>query len=83
MLLLTFVENTFKYATMNSKGELFIDISSILTNGNRLSLQVKKSHASKPKIQTDMKGIGLANIQKRLELLYPKKYIFNINESND
>jgi LytS/YehU family sensor histidine kinase len=30
-----------------------------------------------------MKGIGLANIQKRLELLYPKKYIFNINESND
>jgi hypothetical protein len=42
MLLLTFVENTSKYATMNSKGELFIDISSILTNGNQLSLQVKK-----------------------------------------
>jgi len=82
MLLIAFVENAFKHASKNSQKpgiriNLFIEpdqISFIVTN------HVRKSSESSG---DPMGGIGLHNIQRRLDLLYPGKHSLVITEDQD
>lgn len=70
MILITFVENAFKYGTSSGTDcNIYIEIS--LKNEylnlytiNTITRQSDKGH----------KGIGLINCRKRLELLYPMRY---------
>jgi LytS/YehU family sensor histidine kinase len=77
MLLIPFVENAFKHAsrTVPSPGILlYLDIKS-----QGIEFQVKnyiRKNQNSPKDQ--LGGIGLNNIRRRLELLYPQKYNLDI-----
>jgi two-component system, LytTR family, sensor kinase len=82
MLLIAFVENAFKHASKNSPKpgiliNLFIEadqIRFIVTN------HIRKSSESSG---DPMGGIGLHNIQRRLDLLYPGKHSLVITEDQD
>jgi two-component system LytT family sensor kinase len=75
LLLLPFVENAFKHGAGATNEPVSIRISLHLRE-RRLFFQVENS---KPGKQTTVrengsKGIGLRNVEKRLELLYPGRY---------
>lgn len=79
MLLLPFIENGFKHGDLTNslhplKVHLVIDEERIVMRvRNRKNLD-KKYYVG---------GIGLDNIKKRLELLYPNKYQLNVDESGE
>ncbi|ULC58525.1 histidine kinase [Flaviramulus sp. BrNp1-15] len=74
MLLLPFVENSFKHGVLQ-KGVLNIFIE-LLCNDNQIHFTVKNT--SKKQKPTNS-GIGLENIKKRLDLLYPDQYSLKID----
>lgn len=73
MLLLPFIENSFKHGTIN-QGKLFIAIE-ITCLDNVIDFRIKNSNTS---TKQRSQGIGLKNIQKRLDLLYKDNYSLEI-----
>ncbi|QXP64174.1 sensor histidine kinase [Polaribacter sp. HaHaR_3_91] len=78
MLLIPFVENSFKHGVIID-GVLNVDIR-LKTANNCLFFEIENSSKRKEETNT---GIGLPNIRKRLEMLYPGKYQLEIIENND
>lgn len=70
MILITFVENAFKYGTSSDK-DCKIDIR-IKIDENKLLFETDNAVMRRPDGQKN--GIGIQNCRKRLELLYPGKY---------
>jgi sensor histidine kinase YesM len=80
MLLISFVENAFKYGiqNINSKG-VYIKLD---VNTNVLVFEVLNYYD--PKQQVEGGGFGLKNVKKRLELIYPNRFNLQvINNSED
>lgn len=77
-LLVPLVENAFKYVEGN---EPIIEISARV-NSDYLIFEVLNT---KREIQSksDSKGIGIKNLKRRLELLYPNDHELNVSEKND
>jgi len=70
MLLIPFFENAFKHG-QNRTG---VDINiNIILKGTDLLLQISNK-TSDSKVKDKSSGIGLKNVKKRLELLYPDAY---------
>lgn len=78
MLLIPFVENSFKHGSIQN-GVLNINIA-LSCNDKQLRFLIENTHAESEKKHS---GIGLENIKKRLELLYKNKYELKIVESED
>ncbi len=76
MLLLPFVENSFKHGSIEH-GKLKINIELECTQSD---LHFKITNTHKPK-SVSKNGIGLENIKKRLDLLYPDQYALIINDN--
>jgi len=78
MLLIPFVENAFKHATLSDSQNGFIQISLQIYN-NRLIFLVANTYdrVSVYSLEKDS-GIGLINVTKRLDLLYANLYNLNI-----
>ncbi|MCB0593348.1 MAG: histidine kinase [Lewinellaceae bacterium] len=68
LLLLPFVENAFKHGASESRGNTWVRIFLLLKNG-ALSFQVE--NAKDPSEGMAAEGIGLKNVKRQLELLYP------------
>ncbi len=77
MLLLPFVENSFKHGVIQN-GTLKINIELFCKND---SIHFSIWNTTK-KQEDSNKGIGLENIKKRLDLLYPNQYDIKILEEN-
>lgn len=78
MILITFVENAFKYGTSsdtNCKIDIKIDI-----NKEKLILETENAVMKKP--ENKQPGIGISNCRKRLDLLYPERYKLENGENN-
>jgi len=79
LLLLPLVENAFKYGLNSVSKNGFVHINIIAETGNVQVLvennipPVKNSEALKSL------GIGIDNVKKRLEILYPGKYVISID----
>jgi hypothetical protein len=79
LLLIPFVENAFKYGTGIEKG--LIDISYTMIGKSEFQFQcVNKIVTTNEKLHSG--GIGLENVSKRLELMYPNKYSLDILKEN-
>lgn len=79
MLLLPFVENAFKHGTSKQVNNPFVNIS-IEIQKELLSFRIENSKTVfSGKEENYTQGIGLNNVRKRLELLYPGKYKLNIS----
>jgi two-component system, LytTR family, sensor kinase len=82
MILIPFVENAFKHAsrTVPAPGIIVtIDIDPGVIVFSVKNFIRKNQHAPQDK----QGGIGLINIRRRLELLYPQKYSLDINTADD
>lgn len=78
MLLIVFIENAFKHSKNSLDKSIFIDISLKITNGKIILSIINSCSDLKEKrgIQTDG-GLGLVNVKKRLQLLYPNEHSLN------
>jgi two-component system, LytTR family, sensor kinase len=84
LLLEPFVENAFKHGAREKQNQPFIRIRIDLTSKARVGFMIEnnKDEASPAiKDKEAPRGIGLANIRKRLELLYPGKHELRITET--
>ncbi len=81
MVLIPFVENAFKHGlTTKQPCEIFI---SIKADQNRLSLRVENQvFVQKQAGQGNESGIGMANVQQRLEHAYAGRYDLKISEAD-
>jgi LytS/YehU family sensor histidine kinase len=82
LLLVPFVENSFKHLSHYGNGkmnEIEIELSSensVITFTVRNTTEPESAHEFKPE-----GGIGLSNVKRRLELLYPQRHVLDIVKS--
>lgn len=84
LILLPFVENAFKHGISNNqRSEVLIDID---INKHELDLTVRNTKKQKTDQNNSLvteSGIGLRNIKRRLELLYPERHELFIKDGKD
>jgi LytS/YehU family sensor histidine kinase len=82
MILLPFVENSFKHGVSKQILSPFIRFN-IRIHHYHLYLELENSCTAKSNIEDGYShGIGLQNVKKRLELLYPGKHLLTITHSD-
>ncbi|MGE5519333.1 MAG: sensor histidine kinase [Candidatus Dadabacteria bacterium] len=81
LLLLPFVENCFKHGISNMLEHPWLNMSVTVEN-NEMTMKLLNS---KPSEQQNIHshGIGIQNVRRRLELLYPEKHQLTINNEED
>lgn len=77
LLLLTFVENAFKYADFR-KGSLDIVVH---LKDDILDFTIGNFYEKKPSEKVDNNKLGIKNTKMKLDLLYPGKYQLDINDN--
>ena len=79
LILITFIENAFKHG-VSYQHESFIEVNIYIEN-NKLKFTCRNTIAEMP--NEEKGGVGLANIRKRLFLLYRNNYILHIHDDSD
>ena len=82
LLMIPFIENSFKHGTSKMLANPWIKLNIEVNEGTLYFSLVN----SKPEVEinaTNKKGIGLNNVKKRLELLYPEKHYLQIESTKD
>ena len=83
LLLITFLENAFKHGAKGNAESSFIRIKTEIEKSRLLfSVENKKGLVDETKAG-DHGGLGLENIKRQLELLYPKKHLLTIKNTKD
>ena len=84
MLIIAFVENSFKHGTSEELDQAWVSIE-VETQEDRITLKVEnsKEDAQSNDDQQYREGIGLKNVQRRLELLYPNRHELKLLDSKD
>jgi len=78
LLLIPFVENSFKYVSHHADKPNFINLKLRRGNGS-FFFSITNSKEENGVVQRG--GIGIANVKRRLELLYPGKHELTIDET--
>jgi len=81
MLLIPFVENAFKHGIGDAAVPV-IDIC-LKSDNKELAFIVQNTYTPIESNKDDAHGIGLPNVKRRLELLYPGKHKLTISEKNN
>lgn len=79
LLLIPFIENAFKHGSNHLDNTTNTISIKIEETGGKLQLNVVNS-SNEATYANNAGGIGLANVKKRLSLLYPDKYQLNIKK---
>jgi len=82
LLMIPFVENSFKHGTSQMLQRPWIKFE-ITMVGNQLFFKLSNSKPSLFHANTQNKGIGLINVKKRLQLLYPGRHQLDVNLTED
>jgi hypothetical protein len=81
MLFIPFVENAFKHGV--SIGQTSgIDIAIMVSDHRLIFTCVNTKYSTIKKMEDEKSGIGLENVKRRLDLLYPGKHNLLINEDH-
>lgn len=81
LLLIPFVENAFKHISHHNTQTNFVHVEMARQNGSFL-FSVENSKESQVNSTLLPGGIGLANVKRRLELLYPQKHQLQIYDND-
>ncbi len=82
LLLIPFVENAFKHISHNTKGDNFVNLD--MTRSNGYFEFVAENSCEKGGYTTEQHGgIGMNNVKRRLELLYPGTHQLTIDDNGD
>jgi hypothetical protein len=80
LLLLPLAENCFKHGIGKSSGTILIIIT---FDGKQLIFRTENNIALREKTEEEKNGgIGIANVEKRLQLIYPEKHSLEYHEDN-
>jgi len=84
LILIPFVENAFKHVSTDKSLKNWINID-LQLEGKKLLFEVANSLSEEVSSEEAVKvgGLGLPNVKRRLDLLYPKKYKLDIKENKD
>lgn len=82
MLLIPFVENAFKHGISLRKPSLVRITLEVTDDVLHFDVQNSKNPLKKNDPEKDKSGIGLKNVQQRLELLYPRQHSLMIRENS-
>src|SRR6476660_4177377 len=82
LLLIAFVENAFKHGAKGSTGDVFINIK-LTTAQNTINFRVENNKGVVDEAgKDDQGGLGLDNVKRRLELIYPQRHKLLIENSD-
>lgn len=82
MLLLPFIENSFKHSNVENKETGWIKIK-IDIQDNHLKLDLSNSATITAGKKDGVGGVGMENVKKRLSLIYPQKHQLTIQQNVD
>lgn len=82
MILMTFIENSFKHGVNRDKSKSYIKIS-ISSQKQNLLMKVENGKPEHKSVNTGFGGFGLKNVLRRLEILLPGKYNIKVEEDED
>lgn len=82
MLLIPFVENSFKHSHFEDVQNGWIDLS-MKTVDQKLLFRISNSVPKLEMSKDGIGGIGLSNVRRRLELLYPDRYTLEIHSDTE
>ena len=81
LMFIPFIENSFKHGLSNNLDEGFVNIL-LNVEDEKVHLYIENSKPSIPaQFHKRSGGIGLVNVRRRLDLLYPEKYELEIEDS--
>mgnify|MGYP003507805338 CR=1 FL=1 len=81
LLFITLIENAFKHGISGNKPS-FIDIF-ITVQDNSVNCTVRNSYFPKTDSDKSGSGIGITNLKRQLNILYPKRHSFTITKINN
>jgi len=81
LLLIPLVENAFKHG-IDSQGQGSIHIR-LDAGGQGLRFEVRNTIPARSRKTESIEGLGLANVRRRLDLLYPGRHHLDIKRSSD
>lgn len=81
LLLITFLENSFKHSDIQSNEKGWIKIHALVEN-NSLDFTVSNSVSDSPIKKQDSSGLGLMNIREQLQLIYPTNHKLAIEKQS-
>ncbi len=82
LLLIPFIENSFKHGLQSGPGGAFVHIK-ISAGHETLEFSTRNNRGNSDLLDLEnRKGIGIENTRQRLELLYPGKYALRIHEED-
>ncbi len=79
MLLIPFVENSFKHSKIEDTDKGWISMT-LTTDQNYISFEIANSLPDKKVVADKNSGIGVENVKRRLKHLYPDKHEINIQK---
>lgn len=82
LILIVFIENAFKHSQAGQSENINIDIN-VQLEGDILNFSCTNNFVTSETLDTVDSGIGLNNVKKRLELLYPNKHQLEISEDKN
>lgn len=82
LLMIPFVENCFKHGASVMRGQPWVQLMVIIRDA-QLDFRLSNSKPAQPVQHHGKGGLGLVNVRKRLELLYPGTHLLEIKQSEN
>ncbi len=83
LILNVFVENAFKHSTASQSRDIFINVSVDLSENGTLAFLCQNTYNAQSNTQSMTRGIGLDNVRKRLQLIYPDAHDLRIMQAEN
>ena len=80
LLLIPLLENALKHSAIGIQPQATVCMKINMADKNTLTVYVHNTKANPP-VEQETGGIGLPNVQKRLQLVYPGKHDFKIDDN--
>jgi sensor histidine kinase YesM len=82
LMFIPFIENCFKHGLGNQISKGFVDIRLAVRSGDLdLRIENSKAEAMPKQLHPRSGGIGLVNVRRRLDLLYPGRYKLTVDDA--
>tara|TARA_B100000780_G_C21124017_1_gene455647 strand:+ start:714 stop:1751 length:1038 start_codon:yes stop_codon:yes gene_type:complete len=82
LILSVFIENAFKHSTSSQSDNIQIDINLNLDDTGNFIFTCSNSYSNESNTDSLSHGIGLENVKKRLELIYPNQHQLDIENTD-